>query len=256
MKHLNLLILFVCLSGNIIAQIIEIPDPGQQVTIVVSGSIYYPDIGPSSDDPISGVVALFVTNGQDGSANTGHFFEGTNYYKPNPDTLIYTSNIGVNKIHLFALDFQRLAPPQVGGAIRGSYNVKVNGVDYVLDTSNVVYLIPCNHVTLGSPSSLLNQSLFNEVLLMQNYPNPFYHSTTIDLFLENRNMVKLDIFDAFGQLVSILVDKQLDAGSHSISWNGIDWNGNTLPPGNYFYQISVGNVKHAKKMLLLSNRIR
>jgi|GEM_PF-4429440 len=248
MKNFFLVIAtYLFIANSIMSQIIEVPYIGPQITVVTSGSIYYQNSEPANDDPIYGVVVLFVSNEQDGSADRAQILEGTNYYKLDPDTLVFTSNIDISSLHLFALDFEKKDNPP----LMGSYNVEVNGVNYVLDTSNVVYLLPCNEVTPGTPSSLVYHKFLNKVILKQNYPNPFIQNTSIEFIVENKNHVRLNIFDSAGKLINTLIDSELESGTHSISWNGIDNNGRLLRPGNYLYQITVGNITRTKKMLIL-----
>ena len=51
--------------------------------------------------------------------------------------------------------------------------------------------------------------------------------------------VSLQIFDANGRQVRSLVDSQLDAGSHSISWNTESADGNRVASGIYYAKLNV-----------------
>ena len=141
MKRINLLLicLFLVIYELNAQTIMEIPYTGTDVTVTISGSIYYPNIGPQYDDHIYGVVVLYIRDGGDGSILTGNVYEGTNYYKPDPDVLHFTSNSNVNSLFVYALDW-----PYPGmGTITGEYIVNVNGVDYTLTPSNVIYINLC-----------------------------------------------------------------------------------------------------------------
>lgn len=74
--------------------------------------------------------------------------------------------------------------------------------------------------------------LLNEFSLNQNYPNPFNPSTSITFKLAKKSYVKIKIFNSLGQLVSTLIDKSLDKGSHEVKW--IPRN---LPTGIYIYSL-------------------
>jgi len=90
----------------------------------------------------------------------------------------------------------------------------------------------------------------DEVILNQNYPNPFNPSTTIEYAVQHPSHVLLSIYNFSGQLVKTLIDENKNTGEYSIIWDGKDNSGNTVPPGNYFYQVKVGDFISTKKMIL------
>jgi len=90
-----------------------------------------------------------------------------------------------------------------------------------------------------------------EFTLHQNFPNPFNPSTTIQYFIPVASSVKISIYDVLGHAVRNLVDKQQNAGSYKISWNGLDDEGHTVNSGMYFYKLSVDNFSQTRKMLFL-----
>ncbi len=89
------------------------------------------------------------------------------------------------------------------------------------------------------------------VTLAQNHPNPFNPSTTIEFYLPAAGHVSLRVFDVSGRLVRILVDSASEPGSHSIGWDGLDENGNSIPSGVYFSRLSAGKTRLSRKMILL-----
>ncbi len=82
--------------------------------------------------------------------------------------------------------------------------------------------------------------------LYQNYPNPFNPSTSIKFDLIDASQVKLAIYDMLGRVVDVLVNQQLNAGTHKISFNA----GN-LASGVYFYKLETGSFSDIKKMTLI-----
>jgi len=92
----------------------------------------------------------------------------------------------------------------------------------------------------------INAGLPSEYGLSQNYPNPFNPATRIDFQLPEKNYVTLRIYDILGNLVSTLVDQEMDAGFHSISWNAGDF-----ASGIYFYILNSNNFTATKKLILL-----
>jgi hypothetical protein len=78
------------------------------------------------------------------------------------------------------------------------------------------------------------------------YPNPFNPSTTISFSLPRTSNVSLAVYDITGRKVETLLDKSLNAGEHSI-----DFNGSALPSGLYFARLTAGDFSQTQKMVLL-----
>jgi hypothetical protein len=87
--------------------------------------------------------------------------------------------------------------------------------------------------------------------LRQNYPNPFNPSTTISFSLPQASKIHLDIYNLKGQLVKTLVNTDMEAGIHSVVWNGRDKNNQTVASGVYFYRLSSPDYSQTKRMLLM-----
>ena len=89
---------------------------------------------------------------------------------------------------------------------------------------------------------------FNPVqfALYQNYPNPFNPSTVIRYALPVAGVVTIDVFNALGEKVATLINGQVDAGYHEVSFDAA-----TLPGGLYFYKINSGDFTSVKKMVLV-----
>jgi len=82
--------------------------------------------------------------------------------------------------------------------------------------------------------------------LEQNYPNPFNPSTKIGFSLPEKMMVSIKVYDTLGREVSQLLNEEMEAGSHSLEFNGTG-----LSSGVYFYSISAGDYFSVRKMQLL-----
>ena len=70
-----------------------------------------------------------------------------------------------------------------------------------------------------------------------NYPNPFNPDTRITFSLQEKGSVTARIYDILGRTVRTLLDERLDAGVHSVQWDGHDRRGNALPSGVYYCRI-------------------
>jgi hypothetical protein len=82
--------------------------------------------------------------------------------------------------------------------------------------------------------------------LYDNYPNPFNPSTSITFDLPRNEHVIISVFNALGQNITTLVDKELTAGSHHVLLKTQSWSS-----GVYYYKIVAGELNETKRMLLV-----
>ncbi|MGB4851565.1 MAG: FG-GAP-like repeat-containing protein [Ignavibacteria bacterium] len=112
--------------------------------------------------------------------------------------------------------------------------------------------VPVNRsVTITENGTLISVSekkteTIKDFTLFQNYPNPFNPVTVIRYNLAVSNFVVLKVYDALGKEASTLVNEKQNAGLHSVEFNG-----NNLPGGIYFYTLKAsGNIETRKLMLI------
>ncbi|MCI0693819.1 T9SS type A sorting domain-containing protein [candidate division KSB1 bacterium] len=95
--------------------------------------------------------------------------------------------------------------------------------------------------------------------LSQNYPNPLLSAakspargggnptTAIKFALPYAERVQLIIYDLLGRKIATLVDNEiLAAGQHARNWEA-----RNMPSGVYFYQMTAGDFRETKKMILM-----
>lgn len=92
----------------------------------------------------------------------------------------------------------------------------------------------------------VHQSSPEKYALSQNFPNPFNPSTTIKFVLEKSGYTRLDVYNIIGELVSNLVDEELNSGEQSVRFNAAG-----LASGVYFYTLQTEAFTETRKMLLL-----
>jgi hypothetical protein len=85
-----------------------------------------------------------------------------------------------------------------------------------------------------------------EFTLEQNYPNPFNPATTIRYAVPHRSRVTLMVYNTLGQQVAELVNNEVDAGSHTVQFDG-----SNLASGVYYYRLQTGAFVETKKLLLV-----
>jgi len=89
-------------------------------------------------------------------------------------------------------------------------------------------------------------------VLHQNYPNPFNPTTTISFDIpEEKEHVKLTVYDLRGRHVKTLIDSELIPGNHRVSWDGRNDRGEVASSGVYFYTIKTGDHVATRKMTVV-----
>ncbi len=83
-----------------------------------------------------------------------------------------------------------------------------------------------------------------------NFPNPFNPETTIAFSVPAAGATTLKIYNLKGQVVRTLVNDVREAGNHSVVWNGMDDNGNSVASGMYLYRVNHNDKSITRKMLL------
>lgn len=82
--------------------------------------------------------------------------------------------------------------------------------------------------------------------LEQNFPNPFNPATSIRYQLAQQSPVKLQVYDALGRQVRLLVDDVQAPGVYTVVFDAGDFNS-----GTYFYRLSINSLRETRRMLLV-----
>lgn len=99
-------------------------------------------------------------------------------------------------------------------------------------------------------SILTTQNVPTDYVLLNNFPNPFNPSTTLQFYALNRSDVDLTVYNLLGQRV-----KTLFHGTPSVGWNTVRWvearddNGRSVSSGVYFARLSTAKSVLTQKML-------
>ena len=99
------------------------------------------------------------------------------------------------------------------------------------------------------PSFIKNKrddNLPHSYRLEQNFPNPFNSSTVFTFALPSKELVSITVYNLSGQRVARFINKVYNPGYHETKWEGTG-----LASGIYFFEMTAGNVKLARKMLKL-----
>ena len=92
----------------------------------------------------------------------------------------------------------------------------------------------------------LMPAYYSPVAILQNYPNPFSNSTSIDFYITTSGKVVLSVYDITGSHVKTFFDEHLNSGSHTVDLDARD-----MSPGVYFCKASMGNFTTTRKIILM-----
>ena len=102
------------------------------------------------------------------------------------------------------------------------------------------------HVPIESGPSALKLTLPESFYLRPNSPNPFNLSTRLVFFIPSAGHVRLQIFNATGQLIRTLLNGKVSRGKHQV-W----WRADGLASGVYYVRLSWHSKRLERKIVLL-----
>ena len=93
--------------------------------------------------------------------------------------------------------------------------------------------------------SIETNELENNVVVQQNYPNPFSENTTIEYTLKQRSSISLKIYTITGQLIKAINKDVQEVGNHKLTFDLAN-----QTDGIYIYVFETENGTYAKRMVL------
>ena len=94
-----------------------------------------------------------------------------------------------------------------------------------------------------------------DLILNQNFPNPFNGVTTIKFSVSEALLfgarIRIDIFNLSGQKVRTLIEGKRFPGTFEATWNGKNDFGKKVASGMYFYQLKLNNRVKVNRMILV-----
>ncbi len=91
----------------------------------------------------------------------------------------------------------------------------------------------------------------NTFALHANHPNPFNPKTIISFDLPQDSPVSLTVFTLTGAKVATLINRTLQSGHHTATWQGRDEMNRNVAAGIYLYQLKAGNSHQTRPMVLI-----
>jgi hypothetical protein len=168
-------------------------------------------------------------------AETGNFASGANY------TLTDASGTVVFRTGFYSVDY-------IGEAIpTGNININVL-VNQYNATTQVAARMLADWAPVANDDPIIVPVTTQ---LIGNNPNPFNPETTISFYTAKAEPVQIYIYNQKGQMIRSWDLGTKAEGSHTISWNGRDNNGNAVSSGIYFYKMQAGKYSSTRKMVMM-----
>lgn len=79
-------------------------------------------------------------------------------------------------------------------------------------------------------------------------PNPFRGEVTLTLALSKSGPVEVSVYDVSGREVRRISNPNAGAGLLRLTWDGLDQQGETVPPGIYLARLSHAGITHTRRM--------
>jgi len=197
-------------------------------------------------DPVSNGL-VFNTSGFGGADN-----------QTSSDIITITDSVHTNKIFHYGGGTANPAGARYANSSNGSIVVFLGfGFESINDATRRQTLLTSVLDYINDPATGIKDisdgsTIPMEFSLKQNYPNPFNPTTTIEFNIAENTNVEVIIFNSLGQRITTLLNKNLDAGTYKINWNGTDSRNNLMSSGVYYYQLKTeSGFSKTKKLLLL-----
>ena len=91
----------------------------------------------------------------------------------------------------------------------------------------------------------------NDIILEQNFPNPFNPQTEVQYHIASRVHVSLKVYSILGIEVATLAEGPHESGTYRTRWNGVDRMGREASSGLYLLHLVAGDRISVRKMLLV-----
>lgn len=169
------------------------------------------------------------------------------YEKLNINNFIYVVNgLGGKSIYSFG-------SPIPGSLVRynSDYgamlaNVYNDSINFKFINKNGTVIDDFKIISPVSGITQINNQIHFGYSLKQNYPNPFNPKTIIRYSIPNTKSVMLKVYNVLGNVVATLINEKQNSGSYEIEFNG-----ENLSSGIYFYKIIAGEFVDIKRMTLI-----
>ncbi len=81
------------------------------------------------------------------------------------------------------------------------------------------------------------------------YPTIFKDKTNINLLVDNKKEVKIEVYDISGRLIKTISDDIREQGEFGLIWDGTDNRNKSVASGYYIVIADLGNKRQKQKVL-------
>ena len=85
----------------------------------------------------------------------------------------------------------------------------------------------------------------------KSWPNPFSTSTQFEIFTAHSDHLDISIHDLSGKKVKTIAEKEFQAGSHVLSWDGTNDGSRKVPPGLYVLKLTSRQYIRSRRLILV-----
>lgn len=204
-------VLDIALSGN---------------TLIVPDGVYGVKLLDVSNPAQPSQISSFLTTG---NANGVDVFDNTVYVAA-----------GMGGLRVLSITNQA-SPVEIGyyNTPGVSYAARANGSMAFLCDGFTLYLMNCSPVVSVSPTT--EDRLPIQFKMEPNYPNPFNHSTRVQIQLQQPSMFTLSLYNTNGQQVAVLANERQMAGVHTF-----DLRMDALPSGQYLLKATANHTSQSR----------
>jgi len=127
----------------------------------------------------------------------------------------------------------------------GSYAIAGSTRSFGEASSNY-WLVRTGVDPANSIVTLLDPAFPSQFVVGASYPNPFNNSVQLSYSLPRSSQTSIRIYDQLGKQVAELYNGRLQAGQHSLNWDGYGQNS-----GTYFIRVDAGTMMATQKVTLV-----
>ena len=82
------------------------------------------------------------------------------------------------------------------------------------------------------------------------HPNPSKTGANLSFAVPAGGQVTLTVYDAAGRRVATVLEATMPAGRRTVTWNGRDRRGHSVPAGMYFAKLEAGGEAQVRKIVV------